>query len=59
MIERLDLASNERTPWRQLQVPHPVGLLLVYKPVVAANGSRYAYSYLRVVSNLYLVEGLA
>jgi hypothetical protein len=57
-IERLDLASGERTHWRVLEPPHPVGVIFVTKPVVAANGSRYACSFERVVSSLYLVEGL-
>jgi serine/threonine protein kinase len=58
-IETLDLASGERTLWRELQPSHPNGVLFVSMPVVAADGSRFAHSYLRVISNLYLVEGLS
>ena len=57
-IEKLDLASGERTVWRELQPSHPTGILYVSMPVVAPDGCRLAHSYLRVISNLYLVEGL-
>jgi len=33
-------------------------VVFVIPSVVAANGSRYAYSYLRMLTNLYVVEGL-
>ncbi len=55
---RLDLTTGERTLWQVLQPPHPMAVLYISTPVVAANGSRYAYSYMRVVSNLYFVDGL-
>jgi dipeptidyl aminopeptidase/acylaminoacyl peptidase len=57
-IETLDLATGERTLWRELKPSHPNGVLFVAMPLVAADGSRFAHSYLRVISNLYLVEGL-
>jgi hypothetical protein len=58
-IETLDLVSGERTLWRELQPSHPNGILFVSMPLVAADGSRFAHSYLRVISNLHLVEGLS
>ncbi|MCA9759757.1 MAG: PD40 domain-containing protein, partial [Candidatus Eisenbacteria bacterium] len=57
-LDRLDLASGERTPLAVLEPPSPMGLIYMTKPVVSADGGRYAYSFMRVVSNLYLVEGL-
>ncbi len=57
-IHRLDLATGERTPWRTLRPPHPMGVLYMSKPIVSSDARRYAYSFMRVVSNLYLVEGL-
>jgi eukaryotic-like serine/threonine-protein kinase len=58
VIERLDLATGELTPWRRLSPSNPLGVIYLSQPVVAADGSRFAYSFLRIVSNLYLVEGL-
>jgi hypothetical protein len=57
-IEKLDLATGERTPWRSPKLADAKAVVFLTRPVVAANGSRYAYSYLRLLTNLYLVEGL-
>ena len=57
-IERLDAATGARTAWRTPKLVDAKGVVFVARPVVAANGSRYAYSYLRLITNLYLVEGL-
>lgn len=57
-IERLDVATGEREPWRTPRLADARGVVFVTRPVVAAGGGRYAYSYLRIISNLYLVEGL-
>jgi len=57
-IDRLVLASGERTPWRTPSPADRRGVVYVSPPVVAADGSRYAYSYFRVISNLYRVGGL-
>jgi hypothetical protein len=56
-IERLEAASGEHTPWRVLEAPSPMGVIFVTKPTVTADGRRHAYSFVRVVSNLDLVEG--
>ncbi len=58
-IDRLEVATGERTPWRRPRLQDARGVVYVTGPVVAANGSRYGYSVLRIISNLVLVEGLA
>lgn len=58
-IERLDLQSGTRTPWGRLQPPDPTGILYTGHPVVTPRGHRYAYSFLRLLSDLYLVDGIA
>jgi hypothetical protein len=57
-IHRLDIATGDRAPWRTPRLTDAKGVVFVARPVVAASGSRYAYSFLRTISNLYLVEGL-
>jgi hypothetical protein len=57
-VDHLDLESGERSAWRTLEPPDPTGVIFVGRPIVAANGSRYAYSYLKLISDLYVVEGL-
>ena len=58
-IERLDLATGERTTWRQLRPPDPTGILSIHSVVCTPDGESYAYSHLSEISVLYLVEGLA
>jgi hypothetical protein len=57
-IETMDLATGSRTLWKNPRLVDAKGVVFVTRPIVAANGSRYAYSYLRVITNLYVLEGL-
>ena len=58
-VDRLELATGVRSPWRTLAPPDPTGILYIGSPVFAPSGVRYGYSYIRHESELYLVEGLA
>ncbi|MCC6650483.1 MAG: hypothetical protein IT348_04975, partial [Candidatus Eisenbacteria bacterium] len=58
VLAKLDLATGARTPWRALRLPDPRGVVYMGPPRIAPNGSRYAYTYLRLLNNLYLVEGI-
>jgi hypothetical protein len=58
-IDRVNLVTGRREPWKVLGPPDLAGVvhmpwLFSMKP----DGEVYAYSYLRVFQNLYLVEGL-
>ena len=57
-IEKLDVATGSRVLWRTPKLVDAKGVVFVTRPIVAANGSRYAYSYLRWITNLYVIEGL-
>ncbi|HTR97308.1 MAG TPA: protein kinase, partial [Candidatus Acidoferrales bacterium] len=57
-IDRIELATGARTPWRTTQPMDPKGVAFVATPFVASGGSHYAYSYLRLITNLHVVEGL-
>ena len=57
-VDRLDLATGRRTPWKVLMPDDPAGVVLIYPPLVTRDGSAYAYSYARYLQDLYLVEGL-
>ena len=56
-IERLDLATGRRQPWKQLQAPDSVGVQIA-QIVMTPDGKSYAYSFQRDTSTLYLAEGL-
>jgi serine/threonine protein kinase len=57
-IDRLDLATGQRIPWKTLQPEDPVGVFGVSDFRVTPDGQAYAYSYGRLLQDLYIVEGL-
>jgi len=57
-IMRLDLASGKRELWHEFSALNPVGIMGTVDPVITADGSAWAYSVLRHLNDLYLVEGL-
>ena len=54
---RLEAATGRRQVWTDVSPADPVGVTFA-SAVVAPDGSSYAYSYQRDISNLYLVKGL-
>jgi DNA-binding winged helix-turn-helix (wHTH) protein len=58
VISRLDVATGQKTPWRELQPPDAVGVRSVGDIVGTPDGKAYAYSYYRRLSELFVVEGL-
>ncbi len=57
-IFRLDISSGNRTLWKQLMPPDPAGVEYVGPILPSPGGTAYAYGYRRLLSDLYLVEGL-
>jgi hypothetical protein len=45
-------------PWRELTLQDLAGIARIWPVRVAADGASWAYGYVRVLSNLYVVEGL-
>ena len=56
--QRLEIATGRLEPWRDLTLEDPAGLLRINPVRVAPDGRSWAYSYIRVLSNLYVVDGL-
>jgi len=54
----LGIASGRRTLWKQLMPPDPAGVEYVGPVLPTPAGKAYAYGYRRLLSDLYLVEGL-
>ena len=54
----LEVATGRRTLWRQLMPPDPAGVEYIGPVLPAPDGKAYAYGYRRLLSDLYLVEGL-
>jgi serine/threonine protein kinase/dipeptidyl aminopeptidase/acylaminoacyl peptidase len=57
-IFRLDVATGKRDLWKELTPPDPAGISNVAPPAIAADGKTYAYSYNRILSDLFLAEGV-
>ncbi len=56
-IDRIDLATGERAAWQELRPADPAGILDIFPVWITQDGERYAYSYRRCLSDLYLVLG--
>ena len=57
-VYRYDVASGKKELWKEVMPGDAAGLNTVSRFVVTPDGKTYAYSYLRVLSYLQLVEGL-
>ena len=58
-VARVEVQTGERTPWVDLQLGDPTGIIRVSDPHYAGDDAAYAYAYFRTVSSdLYLVDGL-
>jgi hypothetical protein len=57
-LDRLDLTTGRRTPWKVLMPEDPAGVVGIQPPMVTPDLSAYAYSYTRYLQDLYLVDGL-
>jgi serine/threonine protein kinase len=56
-IERLDLATGERTPWTTLAPADRSGVFRLGPVLLSRDGQFAAYSFIRVSSELYLING--
>ena len=57
-VFRVSIDTGQREPWRELMPLDPAGVLDVLGLVTTPDGQHYAYSYIRAVTDLYLLEGL-
>jgi hypothetical protein len=57
-IVRIDLATGQEEKWRDLLPADAAGLNSIVSLRITPDGKKYAYSYYRSLSNLYLAGGL-
>jgi Tol biopolymer transport system component/predicted Ser/Thr protein kinase len=57
-VYRLEVATGRKELWRELMPFDTAGVVSITPPKIAPDGRSYAYSYVRTLSDLYLVEGL-
>jgi serine/threonine protein kinase len=57
-VFRVDLATGKRELWKEIVPPDSAGVTGIGSLTVSADGKGYAYGATRILSTLYLVEGL-
>ena len=57
-VWRVDLSSGERTFWGEIAPSDPAGVFGIDYLAISPDGQGYVYSYRRLLSTLYLFEGL-
>jgi len=58
VVYRVELSTGHRELWKELTPPDPAGINFIRTPHISADGKAYAYNYNRVLSELFLVDGL-
>jgi eukaryotic-like serine/threonine-protein kinase len=58
-IDRIELSTGARSRWQLLRPADPAGIMDIHPINMTRDGTSYAYSYRRFMSDLYIVEGLA
>jgi Tol biopolymer transport system component len=56
-IARVDISRSSAKPWKELAPADKVGLSYVMNVAITPDGKSWAYSYLRELSELYVVDG--
>jgi serine/threonine protein kinase/Tol biopolymer transport system component len=57
-VVRVELATGKREPWKEIAPGDPAGVQSIPSMRFSADGKSYAYSTFRVLSDLYVVDGL-
>jgi WD40 repeat protein len=57
-ITRVDIATGRREPWKEIAPADPAGVQSIPVIKFSADGKSYAYSIGRILSDLYVVDGL-
>lgn len=57
-VHRITLATGQRELWQELEAADPAGVYRIAPVVITSDGSAYAYTATRVLSELYLTEGV-
>jgi len=57
-VFRVDPVSGKRELWKELAPPDPTGVVDVQGVVMTPDASAYAYTYVRILSDLFVAQGL-
>ena len=57
-IVRIDRTTGARERWKEIQPPDPAGILGITRVRMTPDGRSYAYTFSRILSDLFLATGL-
>jgi predicted Ser/Thr protein kinase len=57
-LDRIEMASGHRTPWKTLRPPDMTGAGHIWTTLLTPDGEGYAYTHGLFLQDLFLVEGL-
>jgi WD40 repeat protein len=57
-VSRLDIATGTRDLWKELIPADAAGVTEVTQPLPTPDGRYYVYTYIRLLSDLYVAEGI-
>jgi Tol biopolymer transport system component/predicted Ser/Thr protein kinase len=57
-VFRVDVASGQRSPWKLIEPADAAGIDTVGRVMMSTDEKAYVYSYVRTLSDLYLVQAL-
>ncbi len=55
-VEKVDIATGRRTPWKEFQPPDPSGVQQMGPIQIARDETSYVYSYRRTLDDLFIVR---
>jgi hypothetical protein len=58
IVSRIDLPSGKRETWKTITAPDSAGITGVAPVLVVQDGKSYAYGVVRILSTLYLADGI-
>jgi len=57
-IHSVDVTTGDRTLWKTVAPADPIGVFGVPRVFLSADGRSYVYTFVRMLDELYLVDGL-
>ena len=57
-VSKVDIHTGKMEPWKTFGEQTGAGVSAIVPPHLSADGNAYAYLYIRVLSEAYVVKGL-
>ena len=58
VVDRIEMSTGRREAWKTIQPADPIGVDAIFTIAVTPDGMAYCYDYMRILSELFVVEGL-